>query len=409
MAGAVNPARPYRSYSDITMRETTAHQPLQRAAHGLPLERRAAIGTVTVNYTLSRNQTDSTNDRDAVDIPQNPANPGPDYADARTDRRHIFTASYVYELPFFRDSSNAVLKGVLGGWQISGHHLRSTPGQPVHAHLGRRPATASAAAASPTYSGQPIQAGETRPVGHAEHVVQPGGVPAAGRRHVRQLGPRTVPAAGFNKTDLTLSKNFYLPRKMRLQFRADFINAFNQVNWASDPSATSMDNTCTTSITSCTMLHRYLRPADRGARGARDPAGVEAVLVGMNGREKTEDRSQKPEARSQKHRTGRGARPPPGPFLRGAALLRYSGAGSRQFVTRDPLPTAYCLLPTAFCLLPTAYATRASYFSAMTCTVPSPNFLARPSIVRPPYLAAIASMAPWFGSVLSAPALHSSM
>ena len=58
---------------------------------------------------------------------------------------------------------------------------------------------------------------------------------------------------GFNRTDLTLAKNIYLPRKMRLQFRADFINAFNQVNWASDPSATGMDNTCTTSITSCTI------------------------------------------------------------------------------------------------------------------------------------------------------------
>ncbi len=52
---------------------------------------------------------------------------------------------------------------------------------------------------------------------------------------------------------LTLSKNFYLSKTMRVQFRADFINAFNQVNWASDPSATGLDNTCTTSLTSCTV------------------------------------------------------------------------------------------------------------------------------------------------------------
>jgi len=58
---------------------------------------------------------------------------------------------------------------------------------------------------------------------------------------------------GFSRTDLTLSKNFYMPHNIRLQFRADLVNAFNQVNWASDPSATGLDNTCTTSITSCTV------------------------------------------------------------------------------------------------------------------------------------------------------------
>jgi hypothetical protein len=60
---------------------------------------------MTLNYTLSRNQTDATNDRDAVDIPQNPANPDADYADARTDRRHIFNGSFTYELPFFRTAA----------------------------------------------------------------------------------------------------------------------------------------------------------------------------------------------------------------------------------------------------------------------------------------------------------------
>ena len=129
-AGAVNPARPYRSYTTITMRETTAisrYNGLLTAFRWKP----SRDLNVTLNYTLSRNQTDSTNDRDAVDIPQNPKNPVLDsYADARTNRRHIFTASYVYELPFFRQSENAVLKHVLGGWQISGITMINS-GQPV--------------------------------------------------------------------------------------------------------------------------------------------------------------------------------------------------------------------------------------------------------------------------------------
>ena len=85
------------------MRETTARSNY----HGLLTSAKidaGRSGSVTLNYTLSRNQTDATNDRDAVDIPQNPSNPDADYADARTDRRHIFNGSFTYELPFFRDS-----------------------------------------------------------------------------------------------------------------------------------------------------------------------------------------------------------------------------------------------------------------------------------------------------------------
>ena len=130
LASAVNPARPYRSYGAITMRETTARSHY----HGLLTAFRyegGRNGTLTVNYTLSRNRTDATNDRDAIDIPQNPLNPDADYADARTDRRHILTGSYIYELPFFRgDDANAFLKGAFGGWQVAGI-VNINSGQPM--------------------------------------------------------------------------------------------------------------------------------------------------------------------------------------------------------------------------------------------------------------------------------------
>jgi hypothetical protein len=43
-----------------------------------------------------------------------------DYGPANWDVPHRFVASYIYEPPFFKKSSNAVLKYVLGGWQIGG-------------------------------------------------------------------------------------------------------------------------------------------------------------------------------------------------------------------------------------------------------------------------------------------------
>lgn len=246
-AGAVNPARPYRSYGNITMRETTA---ISRY-HGLLTAFRwnggLKSGTLNVNYTLSRNQTDASNDRDAVDIPQNPADTASEYADARTDRRHILTASYVYELPFFRDSESALLKAVLGGWQISGITSINS-GPPVNRILvdtnnSRRGSFADQV-------GDP-RAGQLDPWGTPNTWFDPTAFapPADGTFGNSGRAPFRQP--GFHKWDLAFSKNFYPTDRIRLQFRADFINAFNQVNWASDANTNSLDNTCNSSVSTC--------------------------------------------------------------------------------------------------------------------------------------------------------------
>ena len=242
VAGAVNPARPYRSYGTITMRETTA---ISRYQGLLTAFRYSAgtHGTLNVNYTLSRNQTDSTNDRDAIDIPQNPANPDADYADARTDRRHILSASYIYELPFFQSSTNQALKAALAGWQVAGITYANS-GQPV-----------------PRIS---VDTNNFRRGGFADQVADPAAGDQSGLFWFNPLAYAPPPDGtfgnsgrapfrqpGFYKWDVTLSKNFQPTPSVRLQFRVDLINAFNQVNWTADPAANGLDNTCTSSVTTC--------------------------------------------------------------------------------------------------------------------------------------------------------------
>ncbi|MDP2389641.1 MAG: TonB-dependent receptor, partial [Acidobacteriota bacterium] len=241
VAGAVNPARPYRSYGTITMRETTA---ISRY-HGLLTAFRynTGGGSATVNYTLSRNQTDASNDRDAIDIPQNPADVAAEYADARTDRRHILSASYVYELPFFRTSTNTLLKTALGGWQLAGITTASS-GQPmtriaVDTNNFRRGSFADQVA--DPGAGQQSGMLWFNPLAYAP--------PADGTFGNSGRSPFRQP--GFYKWDLTVSKNFEPTAKVRVQFRADLINAFNQLNWLSDPVVNSLDNTCTSSVVTC--------------------------------------------------------------------------------------------------------------------------------------------------------------
>jgi hypothetical protein len=242
LAGAFNPARPFRSYGTITFRETTA----RARYHGLLTSTKVEggrFGSATINYTLSRNQTDSTNDRDAVDIPQDPLNPDADYADARTDRRHIFNASFVHELPFFR-SAGGVAQAVLGGWQVAGI-VNISSGQPVSRILVlsdnfRRGVFADLVG--------DINVGE-RFVNGIPYWFNPDAFapPAAGTFGNSGRAPFRQP--GRHQWDINLSKNFYPTSTVRVQFRAEFINAFNQRQWLADPNVAGLDNTCTFSAT----------------------------------------------------------------------------------------------------------------------------------------------------------------
>jgi hypothetical protein len=241
--GSVNLARPYLGYGSITLRTTTARSNYWGILSSFRHDA-GALGSLTLNYTLSRNRTDASNDRDAIDIPQDPLNIDAEYADARTDRRHIFTANYVYNIPFMKDSPNALARGVLAGWQIAGITTINS-GQPIPR-------------ISESTNGF-LRGGRPNLVGDPRAGNQPGNLfwfnpdayaPAAdgtygnsGRAEFRQ--------PGRNQTDLSISKNWTFNRTQRIQFRADAINAFNTTQWLADPQANGLDNTCTVSLTTC--------------------------------------------------------------------------------------------------------------------------------------------------------------
>jgi hypothetical protein len=242
-AGSPTAAAPFPGYSvatsvtgaGINMRQTTAYSNYK----GLLTEFRhegGRAGSYTLNYTLSRNQTTASNDRDSADFPQDPNNLKAEYADARTDRRHIFNATYILELPFFTHAENAILKYVLGGWQLSGFTTVQS-GPPVSRIIeltnnDRRGLYADQA--GDPKGGQLAFPFWFDPTAFVP--AQDGTYGNSGR------APFRLP--GRNQTDLALSKNFY-PMEKRLQFRVDFINAFNHTQW------TTVDNACQTSLTVC--------------------------------------------------------------------------------------------------------------------------------------------------------------
>jgi hypothetical protein len=108
--------RPYRGYRSITM-ITPQFNSNYHAMQALFQRRFTGASQINVAYTWSKNLTDNQNDRS--NAPQNSYLTHADYSRATLDRRHIFTANYIYDIPLFGKRHDFVGRA-FGGWEISG-------------------------------------------------------------------------------------------------------------------------------------------------------------------------------------------------------------------------------------------------------------------------------------------------
>ena len=223
--------RPFVGYGTITWYETSARS----RYHGLLSSFNYRFGngfTVTAAYTFSKNMTDSTNDRDAVDDPQNSFNLRPEYAEARTSRPHVFSASYVYEIPHFSKDSNAWKRVLLGGFQISGITnlesgapvARVTISDTLSGSRGLYPNVVSdpngGLAGTPDATGLP-------------YIYDPTAFTPAAVGTFGNAARAFARLPGRNQTNLSLVKNIYFnnEKKRYFQLRAESFNVFNHTQF----------------------------------------------------------------------------------------------------------------------------------------------------------------------------------
>lgn len=150
-----------------------------------------------------------------------------EYGNSNYDRTQMLIMSYVYNIP--PPSQERFLKALLGNWQLSGITTFET-GTPINITLPGDNAGIGGAPYRPDLVGDPTVGGGSRqvwfnPAAFAKPL--PGAFGNAGRNVVR--------GAGVNNTDASLFRSF--PRILRaessgLQFRAEFYNIFNQVNFS---------------------------------------------------------------------------------------------------------------------------------------------------------------------------------
>jgi hypothetical protein len=218
------------------------------------LQKRYANGLqYQVAYTFSRCRTDNSGyygNWGAQAAPANPYyqnlyDPRADWANCFFDSKNVLSAYATYEIPFghgkrWGGGSNAVVNGVAGGWSVN-PIVSVHSGFPVALYDFNFAAGDSAGTESRGLRPD-CNAGAGRTFGRRKYF-DPSSGAFAGYRWFDPT-PYTDPAnvfgtcpaqgpvigPGYVDVDLSLQKNFPITERVRLQFRGDFLNAFNHVN-----------------------------------------------------------------------------------------------------------------------------------------------------------------------------------
>jgi hypothetical protein len=236
-----NTAVPYSGYHSITLASNEANGDY----NSLQLAMRGSVKsdlTYQVGYTYSHTNDPSTNGTGSGGDLQTVSNPYAswkyDFGPSAFDRRNVFFANFVYQLPFLKSSENRMLKTLVGGWEVSGV-ITAESGAPVNLNIGSYPGDPCNIITNPgvvncfdrpdvvgsiTY---PHTVGQWFSVGNFA-------APAAGAWG--NLGHNAIRGPGRDNWNLSLFKNFLLSesRGSSLQFRAEFFNIWNHTQFQGD-------------------------------------------------------------------------------------------------------------------------------------------------------------------------------
>jgi hypothetical protein len=148
------------------------------------------------------------------------------YGPLDIDRRHRIVISWVWELPTLR-SDNPFVKHVVNGWQWTGIGQYQT-GTPYEVTSGRDNSLDGIGDDRAQLTGTAVDA----PSGADKRVWFNGSAFAANALGTYgTIGPNAFTGPGLYSYDMGLFKRFTITERVNLQFRAEFFNVFNQVNF----------------------------------------------------------------------------------------------------------------------------------------------------------------------------------
>jgi Carboxypeptidase regulatory-like domain len=249
---------PYRGFS-ATPNGGLSLNPLNATSsyHSLQVNFRHTFNaglTVQAAYTWSHEIDDATSDSNPSGVDD--TNPQRWKATGDLNRTHVLILNYIYDLPFFRKSSNAFLRGGLGGWTVSGVTSFYT-GVPIDFGIAGPNGPACGIPGFSTGIGLGVQCDLVGPLKAKKStqidpqfgpmvtwfdpsvVAQPtfAQLAANGQSGMfGNMGRNVLTGPGRNNWDLALLKNISLPwfrgEHSTLQFRFETFNTFNHPQWS---------------------------------------------------------------------------------------------------------------------------------------------------------------------------------
>lgn len=169
------------------------------------------------------------------DLAQNPFNLEAEYGRSLFDQRHRFVFSYEWQLPSLQGAS-AWSRQIFGNWQLNGILTLST-GTPFTVYdstdvslEGSAQEISGFSSNRPNLVGNPNQGPKTAQEWFNISAFQRLN-PATQAGQFGNAGRNVTQAAGLGQYDFSLFKDFRFTESKTLQFRAEFFNLFNRVNF----------------------------------------------------------------------------------------------------------------------------------------------------------------------------------
>jgi hypothetical protein len=149
------------------------------------------------------------------------------YGPMGIDRRHRFVMSWVWDLPT-TNASSGILRQLVNGWQWTGIGQYQT-GSPMTISSGRDNSLDGVGSDRAQLTGEPIAA----PAGSDKRVIFNRDAFARNDLHTfGTLGAGILTGPHLYGFDMGIFKRFSITERVTLQFRSEFFNIFNQVNFA---------------------------------------------------------------------------------------------------------------------------------------------------------------------------------
>lgn len=216
--------RVFDGLGGITEQENNTNGNYNGFQTGLRLQGRWGLSG-EIDYTYSHEIDITSTDDSTVD---NPFNIKYGKGSGGFDRRHIFSANYIYKLPIFKASG--LMHSVLGGWEMAGTIVDET-GVPTTPRLSLNYDPIGLGGG---YTNRPNQSAKSKKGGSISNAFDtsvfgnPTAVWAGGpNQGFGSAGKDAIP--GPNRVNFTTSlyKSFAFTEKARFEFRMESFNTFN--------------------------------------------------------------------------------------------------------------------------------------------------------------------------------------